>query len=146
MLKILKWKKNHFHVSSFDLEPFKPNSVELHNLRKKVEELEIQEAKMKIDMNRKEREYQTKRNQIEAANDELVISNDKGTKNNGLNRIFTLLFSTSITPRASKRDNSSKIRAGSNSQYSCKRSLHPCWPRKGSAAELFSYRSPVQSL
>ena len=35
---------------------------------------------MKIDMNRKEREYQAKKSQIEAANEELVISNDKGTK------------------------------------------------------------------
>jgi len=55
--------------------------VELHNLRKKVEDLEVQEAKMKIDMNRKEREYQAKKSQIEAANEELVISNDKGTEN-----------------------------------------------------------------
>jgi len=55
--------------------------VELHNLRKKVEDLEVQEAKMKIDMNRKEREYQAKKSQIEAQNEELVISNDKGTEN-----------------------------------------------------------------
>ena len=33
---------------------------------------------MKIDMNRKEREYQAKKNQIEAANEELVVSNDRG--------------------------------------------------------------------
>ncbi|CBY31678.1 unnamed protein product [Oikopleura dioica] len=52
-------------------------SLELHNLRKKVEDLEVQEAKMKIDMNRKEREYQAKKSQIEAQNEELVISNDK---------------------------------------------------------------------
>ena len=43
---------------------------------------------MKIDMNRKEREYHVKRSQIEAANEELVISNDKGTTKMGLNKEF----------------------------------------------------------
>jgi len=51
--------------------------VELHNLRKKVENLEVQEAKMKIEMNRREREYLAKKSQIEAANEELVLSNEK---------------------------------------------------------------------
>jgi hypothetical protein len=41
---------------------------------------------MKIDMNRKEREYNAKRSQIEAANEELIISNDRGTTNMGLNK------------------------------------------------------------
>ena len=54
--------------------------MELHNLRKKVEELEIQEAKMKIDMNRKEREFQAKKSQLEASNEDMALSNDKGAK------------------------------------------------------------------
>ncbi|CAG5078664.1 Oidioi.mRNA.OKI2018_I69.PAR.g9048.t1.cds [Oikopleura dioica] len=52
-------------------------SLELHNLRKKVEELEVQEAKMKIDMNRKEREFQAKKEQLQAANEDMAESNDK---------------------------------------------------------------------